>query len=117
MSSTQHPLIQFLKTLDGVVIPESPTATDQAQFQVKDDTLDSFEEVNLLEGLLGGMNTQFFASSLLLTYHRDHIFKRGARYQPSFNAFRNCISSKVIFPPTCSSPLPQSVSLSCVHRM
>jgi len=59
MSSTQHPLIQFLKTLDGVVTPDSPTAADTGQLQVEDDTLDGFEEVNLLQGLMAGMQHHF----------------------------------------------------------
>jgi len=66
MSSAQHPLIQFLKTLDGVVTPDSPTAADTGQLHVEDDTLDGFEEVNLLEGLMAGMEYHFCI--ILFTY-------------------------------------------------
>ncbi|KAJ3575662.1 hypothetical protein NP233_g946 [Leucocoprinus birnbaumii] len=53
-SSTQHPFIRFLKSFDGVVIPESPTVVDKAPAHDDSDNLDGFEEVNLLEGLLAG---------------------------------------------------------------
>jgi len=117
MSSTQHPLIQFLKTLDGVVIPESPTATDQAQFQVKDDTLDGFEEVNLLEGLLGGMNTQF-------SHHLYYLRTIGTTFSnaaPDINlpsTRLGTVSRRKLFslPPAhlpSPSPSPSPVSTAC----
>ncbi|KAF7762094.1 hypothetical protein Agabi119p4_8687 [Agaricus bisporus var. burnettii] len=53
-SSTEHPLIRFLKTYDDVDIPESPKAFDQDESKDKDDNINMFEEVNLLEGLLAG---------------------------------------------------------------
>jgi hypothetical protein len=53
-SSTEHPLVRFLKTCDGVDIPDSPKVFDQAETKDNDDNMNGFEEVNLLEGLLAG---------------------------------------------------------------
>jgi hypothetical protein len=53
-SSTEHPLVRFLKTYDGVSIPDSPQVFDQIETKDDDDNMNTFEEVNLLEGLLAG---------------------------------------------------------------
>jgi len=116
MSSTQHPLVQFLKTLDGVVTPDSPKAADTGQVQVEDDTLDGFEEVNLLEGLSAGMKHQFLHDLVYLCTIGTTFSKASDINFPSTRL--GTVSRRKLFSLTPAhlpspSPSPSTVSPTC----
>ncbi|KAF9452126.1 hypothetical protein P691DRAFT_722685 [Macrolepiota fuliginosa MF-IS2] len=106
-SSTQHPFIRFLKSYDGIVIPESPTITEKGQTQQQDDTLEGFEEVNLLEGLLAGPTfSKIGPSEINLPSTRLGIVSRQKMFAlPPIN----------LPTPTTPSPSPMTATRGKVH--